>query len=64
MKEEHRFYINGEWVKSSSSELIEIENPSSEEITGTILTGQGKPFSVFTPFKKKWIESFSTASSY
>ena len=26
---------------------------------GTILTGQGKPFSVFTPFKKKWIENFS-----
>ena len=26
---------------------------------GTILTGQGKPFSVFTPFKKKWMENFS-----
>ena len=26
---------------------------------GSILTGQGKPFSVFTPFKKKWIENFS-----
>ena len=26
---------------------------------GTLLTGQGKPFSVFTPFKKKWIENFS-----
>ena len=26
---------------------------------GTLLTGQGKPFSVFTPFKKKWIENFT-----
>jgi len=26
---------------------------------GSILTGQGTPFSVFTPFKKKWIENFS-----
>ena len=26
---------------------------------GTLLTGQGNPFSVFTPFKKKWVENFS-----
>ena len=26
---------------------------------GTLLTGQDKPFSVFTPFKKKWIENFT-----
>ena len=26
---------------------------------GFLKTGQGKPFSVFTPFKKKWIENFS-----
>ncbi|MEL0243817.1 MAG: deoxyribodipyrimidine photo-lyase, partial [Gammaproteobacteria bacterium] len=26
---------------------------------GALLTGQGNPFSVFTPFKKKWIENFS-----
>ena len=26
---------------------------------GSLRTGQDKPFSVFTPFKKKWIENFS-----
>ncbi len=26
---------------------------------GSILTGEGKPYSVFTPFKRKWIESFT-----
>ncbi len=25
---------------------------------GSILTGEGKPYSVFTPFKRKWIENF------
>ena len=27
---------------------------------GFLKTGQGKPFSVFTPFKRRWIENFST----
>ncbi len=26
---------------------------------GSIRTGEGKPYSVFTPFKKKWIENFN-----
>ena len=26
---------------------------------GSILTGEGKPYSVFTPFKRKWIECFT-----
>jgi aldehyde dehydrogenase (NAD+) len=39
MKKEHRFYINGEWIDSSSTELIEIENPSTEEVIGTISAG-------------------------
>ena len=39
MKKEHRFYINGEWINSSSSELIEVENPSTEEVIGTISAG-------------------------
>ena len=39
MKKEHKFYINGEWIDSSSSELIEVENPSTEEVIGTISAG-------------------------
>ncbi len=26
---------------------------------GSILTGEGKPYSVFTPFKRRWIENFN-----
>ena len=42
---------------------IKVDYESFHEQTlfepGTLLTAQGKPFSVFTPFKKKWIENFS-----
>tara|TARA_X000001036_G_scaffold224920_1_gene210472 strand:+ start:87 stop:1502 length:1416 start_codon:yes stop_codon:yes gene_type:complete len=27
---------------------------------GTLKTGQGNPYSVFTPFKRKWVENFDT----
>ena len=47
----------------SSLKKSKIEYQSFDEQVifkpGSILTGQGKPFSVFTPFKKKWIENFS-----
>ena len=39
MKECHQFYINGEWVDSLSSELIEVENPATEQVIGTIASG-------------------------
>ena len=42
MKKEHRFYINGEWIDSSSTELIEIENPSTEEVMVLFLPAQKK----------------------
>ena len=39
MKEEHKFFINGVWVDPSSTEIIEVENPATEEIIGTIAAG-------------------------
>ncbi len=29
-------YINGEWVESASGETIEVINPATEEVAGTI----------------------------
>ena len=62
MKEEHRFYINGEWVKSSSSELIEIENPSSEEIIGTISSGTQEDINAAVSSAKNAFQSFAFSS--
>ena len=39
MKECHQFYINGEWVNPISSEFIEVENPATEQVIGTIASG-------------------------
>ena len=33
------FYINGEWVKSESNELIDVINPANEEVLGCITAG-------------------------
>ena len=33
------FYINGEWVKSESNELIDVINPANEEVLGRITAG-------------------------
>mgnify|MGYP002653559845 CR=1 FL=1 len=32
-------YINGEWVESTSGETLEVINPATEEVAGTIAKG-------------------------
>ena len=39
MKDKLDFYINGEWVSSSSAETIEVVNPATEEVIGSIGAG-------------------------
>ena len=40
---------------------IEFENFDEQVVfaPGSILTGEGNPYSVFTPFKRRWIEKFN-----
>ena len=62
MKNEHRFYINGEWVNSSSTELIEIENPSTEEVIGTISAGTKDDIDLAVAAAKNAFKSFGFSS--
>ena len=62
MKEEHRFYINGEWMNSSSNELIEIENPSTEEVIGTISAGTREDIDLAVASAKNAFQSFGFSS--
>ncbi|MDN5907124.1 MAG: aldehyde dehydrogenase family protein, partial [Staphylococcus equorum] len=32
-------YINGEWIESTSGETLEVINPATEEVAGTIAKG-------------------------
>ena len=62
MKKEHRFYINGEWIDSSSTELIEIENPSTEEVIGTISAGTKEDIDHAVAAAKNAFQSFGFTS--
>ena len=64
MKKEHRFYINGEWINSSSTELIEIENPSTEEVIGTISAGTKEDIDLAVAAAKTALESIFTRCNY
>ena len=39
MSNDLNFYINGEWVKSESNELIDVINPANEEVIGQVTAG-------------------------
>ena len=39
MSNDLKFYINGEWVKSESNELIDVINPATEEVIGQVTAG-------------------------
>ena len=39
MSNDLKFYINGEWINSDSSELIDVINPANEEVIGQITAG-------------------------
>ena len=39
MSNDLNIYINGEWVKSDSNELIDVINPANEEVIGQITAG-------------------------
>ena len=62
MKKEHKFYINGEWIDSSSSELIEVENPSTEEVIGTISAGTKEDIDLAVAAAKNAFQSFGFIS--
>ena len=39
MSNDLNFYINGEWVRSESNELIDVINPANEEVIGQVAAG-------------------------
>ena len=47
-------FINGEWVESASGETIEVINPATEEVAGTVAKGT----------KKMWIKQLMLQRVY
>ena len=62
----NQFGIDEESRDRELQELLKINNINSSNYdaqvlfpAGTFKTGEGKPYSVFTPFKKRWVENFN-----
>ena len=62
MKEYNQFYINGQWVDPLSSELIEVENPATEQIIGTIASGSKDDIDVAVTAARQAFETFSDST--
>ena len=61
----NEFGLNEAERDSASKEALKKINIESSSFNdqviyepGFLKTGQGKPFSVFTPFKRRWVENF------
>ena len=57
MSNDLNFYINGEWVKSESNELIDVINPATEEVIGQVTAGTKEDIDIAVSAA---LEAFST----
>ena len=60
MSNDLNFYINGEWIKSDSNDLIDVINPANEEIIGQITAGTKEDIDIAV---KAAAEAFKTFSN-
>ena len=62
MSNDLNFYINGEWVKSESNELIDVINPANEEIIGQVTAGTKDDIDMAVSAASEAFKSFSKTS--
>ena len=62
MLEKLQMYINGEWVDSSSSETIEVMNPSNDSVLGIITAGYSDDVDRAVAAAKAAFDDFSFSS--
>ena len=62
MKEKNKFFINGQWVDPKSAEVIEVQNPSTEEIIGTVASGTKEDIDLAVKAASETFPDFSRSS--
>ena len=62
MSNDLKFYINGEWVKSDSNELIDVINPANEEVIGQVTAGTKEDIDAAVNAASNAFVSFSKSS--
>ena len=62
MRDDTRFYINGEWVEPAVPKTLDVINPANEEVCGRISLGGAADVDRAVAAAKSAFESFSRAS--
>ena len=62
MSNDLNFYIDGEWVKSDSNELIDVINPANEEVIGQVTSGTKDDIDNAVNAASKAFQTFSKSS--
>src|SRR5699024_9651720 len=62
MRKELQHYIDGEWVDSTGSTIIDVINPATEEVYGQIIDGTKEDLDKAVMAARKAFASFSQTS--
>ena len=62
MNNELKFYINGSWVESNSLEQIEVLNPATEEVLGSITAGTKEDIDIAVEAASEAFQTYSNFS--
>ena len=62
MSNDLNFYINGEWIKSDSNDLIDVINPANEEVIGQITAGTKDDIDIAVKAAAEAFKTFSTTT--
>ena len=62
MSNDLNFYINGEWMKSDSNDLIDVINPANEEVIGQITAGTKDDIDIAVKAASEAFKTFSTTT--
>lgn len=57
-----QFYINGEWVEPLASQALEVINPATEEIIGSVTAGNQEDVDITVAAAKSAFDSYSRTS--
>ena len=59
MSNNRKFYINGEWVEPTGSDTVDVVNPATEDVIGTIALGTHEDVDAAVAAAQNAFETFS-----
>ena len=62
MKSRTQFYIDGEWIEPSTNQALEVINPATEKIIGSVAAGNQEDVDKAVAAAKSAFDSYSRTS--